>query len=229
MKNKDNDKVVRFSLPARLAHWLYVVPFIILLITGCALVFHSFQVLIGNDGLKLFMKIHHFWGMFITFVPLVLILVFGGKNFISWIKHITHFSKNDIKFVASFPKSFFSGKYRHDIPQGKYNGGEKINSLIQVFGFLMMVITGWIMLFPENFTADTLGTVRALHGFFALVLGGIMLGHAYLGIIHPDSRESIKGMTTGKVSRKFAKQHHGEWLEEIDNKDFDSNNKGGIA
>ncbi len=221
MKNdKDKDMIVRFSLASRLAHWLYVIPFVILLITGSALVFHSFSVLVGNEGLKAFGKIHIICGAFLTVVPVTILVLFSFNNFARWIKDISTFTNDDKRFVASFPKSLFNGRYRHDIPQGRFNGGEKINSWLQIVGFLTLVATGWIMFFADSFSHDTFLMAKAIHGGCALLLGAIVLGHAFLGLIHPDSRESMRGIIFGVVSRKYAKNHHPLWLKEVEHNEF---------
>lgn len=217
--NKKTETIERFSLGSRVGHWCYVLFFIILLITGAALVFRGFGSLLGISGLKTATQIHRTIALPFTFIPIIILLVFSGKNIKRWLAEIFRFRKDDILFVTSFPKEFFGLKTSYP-PQGRYNGGEKINSIIQLLGFFVMIITGWIMMFPASFSTGLVGWSRTIHGFCALALGAVMFGHAYLALLHPGSRESIKGMISGRVSMKFAKSHHPLWVEEVENRDL---------
>lgn len=210
----DNNTVERFTFGERLGHWIHVVSFITLLITGAGLVFYSFSNLLGIEGLKIFRNIHHLMAYPFTFLTIIILLVGAPQKTIQWIKECFSWNKDDVNFVKAFPKEFFNILVKLP-PQGKYNGGQKINSLITIFGSLLMIITGWIMIFANSFSSSTVSWALALHSGGALVLGAIMLGHAYLGLLHPGSRESIKGMLSGKVSRKFAEEHHNKWYRNI--------------
>jgi len=41
----------------------------------------------------------------------------------------------------------------------------------------------------------------------------IFFGHAYIGTIGTEG--ALEGMTTGRVSVEWAKQHHDQWYEEV--------------
>jgi cytochrome b subunit of formate dehydrogenase len=42
----------------------------------------------------------------------------------------------------------------------------------------------------------------------------VVLGHLYLALIYPATRESLRGITTGSVRRSWARQHHRKWVDE---------------
>lgn len=213
MNNKDK-RVLRFNLMERIGHWGHAVPFTVLLITGLTLVFGKYNSLLSGSTLKFLSATHHFMGYVFTFLALAVLIIGTPRTFLSWIKSCFTWNKDDIKFVISFPKEFFGFKVA--LPkQGKFNAGEKINSIITMVIFLLMVITGWMMLHPESFPKNTMLIVYSLHAAGAMFGGAVLLGHIYLSLIHPGSRESIKGMTIGTVSEKFAKEHHALWYEEL--------------
>ncbi len=64
-----------------------------------------------------------------------------------------------------------------------------------------MMISGWIMLVGAA-PSEVLGWARVIHSVTALVLGNY-LAHVFLALLHPGSKESIKGMLGGQVSRKW--------------------------
>ncbi|QGP90859.1 Formate dehydrogenase, cytochrome b556(fdo) subunit [Neomoorella glycerini] len=204
--------IARFTLAERLGHWSHAVSFVLLLFTGSGLAFYSFSRLLGPEGLRLFRTIHHIMAYPFTFLT-VLILIAGAPGpVIQWLKECLRWSREDFAFIQAFPREFFLLPVKLP-PQGKYNAGQKVNSLLCIAGSLLMIVTGWMMLLPDRFTLATLAWAHALHSGGALVLGGVILGHAYLGLLHPHSRESIKGMLTGKVSAGFAASHHAKWYQ----------------
>jgi formate dehydrogenase subunit gamma len=214
-KIQDNGgTIVRFSLASRIGHWLYAALFIVLFLTGLAIAVRSIGGLFGTDALKFLLKTHLLLGYFFA-VPVVILLLFSTKSFARWIRDIFTFTKNDASFITSFIKEFFGGKTEIP-PQGRYNGGEKINSIIQIAGFLVMLVTGILLHTSESHSAATLGWAKVIHSFCGLILGGVIIGHAYLGLFHRPTKASLKGMLTGKVDMKFAKSHHSLWVEEVE-------------
>ncbi len=213
-KDQDHAKVERFSFPSRLGHGIHALTFILLLITGCALVFRGFGILVGPGIMRVFSYMHHFLGVVFTFVPVIILVFFSWDNTKRWIYDITHWSSSDVKFVKAFPKVFLGLKV--DTPkQGRFNGGEKINSILQIAGCTVLIITGWVMLIGDASSA-AFAWARIIHSFAALGLGAVIMAHAFLALLHPGSRESIKGMIGGKVSKEWAEHHHGLWVEELE-------------
>ena len=41
----------------------------------------------------------------------------------------------------------------------------------------------------------------------------VFFGHAYIGTLGTEG--ALEGMTTGRVSVEWAKQHHDQWYEEV--------------
>ncbi|QGP94017.1 Formate dehydrogenase, cytochrome b556(fdo) subunit [Neomoorella glycerini] len=208
------ERVKRFNLAERLGHWTHAISCVVLLITGLALVFSRYGSFLGTDTLRAFRNIHHGMGFIFTFLSLVILLLGTHKTFLAWIKACFNWTRNDVAFLFAFPREFFGLKVK--LPrQGKFNGGEKVNSLLTMASFVVMVASGWIMLFSEGFSRKTLLLAYTLHSAGALIIGTVLLGHIYLALLHPNSRESIKGMLWGTVSQKFALEHHALWYEEI--------------
>ncbi|MDN5362077.1 MAG: formate dehydrogenase subunit gamma [Moorella sp. (in: firmicutes)] len=206
--------IERFTLGERLGHWSHALTFVLLLLTGSGLAFYSLAHLLGPDVLRIFRSIHRFVAYPFTFLTLLLLLLGAPRPADQWLQECFRWNAADIAFIQAFPREFFLLPVKLP-PQGKYNAGQKINSLLTIAGSLLMIITGWMMIFADKFTLATLAWVHALHSGGALVLGGVILGHAYLGLLHPHSRESIKGMLTGKVSADFAASHHARWYRNL--------------
>lgn len=215
MSKESKKTIMRFSFTSRLGHGVHVFSFVLLLITGCALVFRGYGALVGPGGLRLFSNIHFFMAIVFTFVPFIILVFFSWKDTKRWLYDITHWTSNDVKFLTTFPKTFFG--FEAETPkQGRFNGGEKVNSILQILGCTVLIITGWIMLLGDA-SSQVLAWVRIIHSFAALGLGSVIMAHAFLALLHPGSKESIKGMIGGHVSRDWAYHHHALWVEEVEN------------
>lgn len=211
MKNKN--RMLRFNVSERLAHWVHAISFTLLLITGSALIFSAFGRLLGTQGLRTAGAVHRVMAYPFSFLTAAILLLATPRSALQWLRSIVTWSKNDLQFLAAFPKEFFGLKPKLP-PQGKFNAGEKVNSLLTIIGSLLMMITGWIMVYRDQFSAATLGLVYPLHDLGALIMGAVIIGHAYLGLLHPGSREALNGMISGIVSERFAREHHALWYEE---------------
>lgn len=218
----DNERVLRFSKVERLAHWVNAGAFFILLLTGLIVFspFFSFlaPVFGGVQGARI---VHRVVAVIFAFGSLSL-LVFGDWNaFRIWIKEITTWGKDDIKFLQEFPKEFF-GKEPQLPEQGRFNSGEKVNSLLVLSGSTLLVLTGFGMWFADSMPLWLVRLCYPLHDLAAFLMFSAVLGHMYLGLLHPSSKEAINGMISGTVTRKFAQEHHGRWYRETMQKERSS-------
>ncbi|MBE3572420.1 MAG: cytochrome b/b6 domain-containing protein [Moorella humiferrea] len=208
------EKVERFNLFERLGHWSHGITFVVLLLTGLALVFRGYAGLLGPGGLRLFRGIHHAMAYPFTFLTVIILLLGTPRTFLQWLRECFTWGRDDFRFIFAFPREFFGLKA--ELPeQGKFNAGEKLNSLLTIFGSILMAATGWILLLRDSFSPAVVSWALPLHSAGALLMGGVLLGHVYLALGHPNSRESINGMLSGKVSAKFAREHHGRWYREL--------------
>lgn len=216
----DKGRVLRFSRPERWAHWVNAIAFFLLLLTGLVVFSPSFSFLAplfgGVQGARL---IHRTMALVFAFGSLA-ILVFGDwQAFRVWIREITTWEKSDLQFLSGFPKEFFGG--HPQLPeQGRFNAGEKINSLLTLGGGTILTITGFSMWYAESLPLWFVRWCYPLHDLAALMMTSAIIGHMYLGLLHPGSKEAINGMLNGTVTRKFAQEHHGKWYREITQKEY---------
>ncbi len=215
MTTNDNDKVYRFSKPERIAHWLNAACFFLLFLT-CLVVFSPacapLAILFG--GIQGARVLHRITAIVFTFGA-ISVLVFGDwKAFKVWIKDILTWGPNDFKFLLGFGKEFFGG--HPELPeQGRFNAGEKINSLLTIGGSCVLIITGFGMWYASSLPIDLVRWFYPLHTLFAFLMTAVVIGHSYLGLLHPGSKEAMNGMIGGYVTKKFAQGHHGKWYREV--------------
>lgn len=203
-------KVLRFGVASRLAHWSHALTFCVLFITGLGLVFRG---VVGVATLRTFGDIHLLMAWPFTFLAAVILVLGARKAAAAWLSSAVRFDADDRKFLKLFPQEFF-GRHVQMPAQGKFNGGEKINSLLQVTGWLIMVVTGWLMVYKAELP-EVFRWALPIHSFTALVLGSVALGHIYMAVGLPGSRQALSGMFSGMVPRSWARGHHKKWADEL--------------
>lgn len=214
-KTVNSNKVLRFTLGERVSHWVHAISFFLLLFTGLGILSLAFRPALGIIGGVDVARLLH------RVVAVIFVVVVGAMFFIGnpkyhwdWLKSIFHFSKADLQHIAAFPKEFFGG--HGDYPaQDKYNGGEKINSLLTVFGTIFITLSGIVMWFAPSFPPALVRWAYPIHDLAMFIMAAAVIGHFYLGVLHPESRAALPGMLNGYVSAKFAKAHHAAWYERV--------------
>lgn len=200
--------VPRWSLFERTLHWFTATLFIILAITGLSLLFGRAVLIpvLGSAGFGVWatvaMNAHNFLGpIFMVGVVLEVVL---------WIRHNIP-NATDIKWFAKGGGMFGKGH----ASAGRMNGGEKLWFwIIAVIGLLVVCVTGVVLDFPNlGFSREDMQLANILHAIGAIIWITVALGHIYIGTLGTEG--SLEGMTTGRVSVEWAKQHHDLWYEEV--------------
>lgn len=209
------DKVLRFTSGERVSHWVHALSFFLLLFTGLGILVIGLRpamTLFG--GIQIARLLHRIMAVVFAVVVSAMFLIGNPKYHWEWIKSIFHFTKADWQHVSAFPKEFFGGHGEYPA-QDKFNGGEKINSLITVFGSIFITLSGLVMWFAPSFPPALVRWAYPVHDLSMFMMTAAVIGHMYLGLLHPDSRAALPGMLNGYVSTKFAKAHHAAWYERV--------------
>lgn len=211
--------VLRFTKEERLSHWVHAIAFFVLLFTGLGVLSTFFQPMMTIfGGIQVARVIHR--GAAVVFVVVVGIMFFIGnpRYHWEWLKSAFNFTKADWQHVSAFPKEFFGGHGSYPA-QDKYNGGEKINSLITIFGSVFITLSGIVMWWAPSFPPGLVRWAYPVHDLSMFLMTAAALGHMYLGLLHPDSRAALPGMLNGYVSSKFARAHHAKWYDSLKNEE----------
>lgn len=210
------DKVLRFSTGERLSHWVHAISFFVLLFTGLGVLSTFFQPAMSIfGGINVAMVIHRVSAVIFIVVVGLMFFVGNPRYHWRWLKFVFNFTKSDWKHVSAFPKEFFGGHGNYPAPD-KFNGGEKINSLITILGTVFITLSGIVMWFASSFPPALVRWAYPVHDLSMILMTAAVIGHMYLGLLHPDSRAAMSGMINGYVSTKFARAHHGDWLERLE-------------
>lgn len=210
---KADVQIRRFSKAFVWAHAVNAISFFALYITALPMYTDFFNwlypVLGGPANARLLHRI--FAVLFCT--PTFIYLIFDRKGFFRWMKELVTWKKRDLQFFTEFVKELFGFKFKH-IRQTFFNAGEKINSLIQIFCAILVIVSGFTMWFPEYFPRAVVQWGYFLHNVgFGLGIA-VIVGHVYLSVVHKHSRPGYSGVITGKVPAWWAKSHYADWYDE---------------
>jgi formate dehydrogenase subunit gamma len=196
--------VNRFNTVERVLHWIVAVSFFVLLLSGLGLFsrsfFSYFALFGGPEHGILFHK-----GAGIVF------LVSSVLLFIPFSRQMLHFDEDDRKWLAACG-GYLSRKGK-EIPQGKFNAGQKIFGIFAFVATLVMGATGLVIWNAATLERTVTRFSFMFHGlFFVLFMMGVIV-HIYLGSI--GNPGTMEGMLWGQVRRIWARKHHLKWYRDV--------------
>jgi formate dehydrogenase subunit gamma len=172
-----------------------------MLVTGLVLYLPALSELIARRNLV--KNIHLFtaagWA-----VALIAVVVLGDRKRLAddW-REIERIDRDDRRWLAG-----------RKARQGRFNAGQKVNTLLTAACALLFAISGFFLWLGERdhtFLLDGAGTV---HEVLTFVSVAVVVGHLYLALVHPTTRHALRGITVGDVDVAWAERHHAKWVEE---------------
>jgi len=207
-----SQEVEKYSKPTRILHWVHLVSFCILFLTGLVLFIPQLGLLAQDSVTRV---IHRIFAAIFIIAPLIYIPMNweatkrGIKEAFSW-------GASDIGWLKAAPRYYFSGDERNMPPQGSMNTGQRLWWLIVLVSSVIFIITGLIMWFAKTSApAAVLQWMVFIHDIAFILAGTMLLLHIYLGLFHPLMNEAWKAIHKGTISAEYAKKHHAKWYEEI--------------
>lgn len=207
LETRTGKTITRWSMLDRVLHWYVAILFIILAITGLALLYgREFLIpMLGKEGFAAFAAlakpVHDYLALFFTAGIVIMLLKWIGDNIPN---------AADMRWIKS-AGGYFGGKHE---PAGFVNGGEKVWYWILFFGSAAMIGSGIFLLFPNlDWTREAMQNANIIHGISSLLVIAGSIGHIYLGTVGNEG--TLEGMVTGEVDEQWAKQHHALWYEEV--------------
>lgn len=216
-------KIRKFSRPQIWFHWIYGISWILLVLTGIIFLFRAdpkaaasgFGAMLHGDVGAWARFVHRVAAIGLMVSPLV--WLFGDvKSLMGDLKELLTMGKDDWKYLAIAPLHYTVGKPALP-PQGKYNGGHKMNFWIVVLTFVGFVVSGLYMwFFREGVQAgkETFRLMLLIHSISFWI--GLAMGvvHIYLTMIHPFTSQAFESMVGGYVKLGYAKAEHKLWVDE---------------
>jgi formate dehydrogenase subunit gamma len=189
----------RFSRTERTLHWANAVFFLFLLATGLTLYLPSLAIAVGRRQV---VQSVHFWSGVAWIAVLAAIVVLGDRRgVLATARELDEFDRDDLRWLAG----------RRPAPQGRFNAGQKLNSLLTASFAVLFLVSGLLLWFGERNTRYRFASTVVLHDGLTYASVALLIGHLYLAVIHPTTRHSLRGITLGTVREDWAELHHPKW------------------
>jgi len=206
----NNTWILKHPWSVRSFHYLLVLSFIPLAITGVVLFFKPF----GGPTMNRYMQIHVVTGVILT-LDAVAYFIIGFTRVIAFVKRSFSFSVNDIRWfsiLGGYPQKFLLRKKVAVPPMGKYNSGQKLFGICVLIGGTILIATGWgLWGFPHILPHGMAALFGTLHLVFGWILILFLLVHIFLGIYMFDDFKAM--FLHGKIPYEEAKEIAPIWVE----------------
>ena len=205
---RPGDPVVvnRYTVGARINHWITAVSLVLLAISGLAM-FHPrlfFLTALFGGGQNT-RAIHPWIGVVLFFGFFGLFLRFWRANL--W-EHTDNVWLARLRDVL--------GGHEEKLPEvGKYNAGQKVVFWSMSVLIVVLITSGVVIWDQYFFEYTTLGQKQIavlVHSITAIVAICVWIVHVYAAIW---VRGTISAMTRGQVTGGWAWRHHRRWLREL--------------
>ncbi len=209
----------RFPLARRIEHWVMMLSFVTLGLTGLPQKFSSAGLSIAFvgilGGIENLRKIHHFAAIVMMLGTAWHILVFGYLAYVRRTRFTMLPSLQDVK-DAWQAFLYNIGRAKTSPQMGRYTFEEKMEYWAFVWGAIIMGLTGFMMWNPISITrllpGEVIPAAKAAHGGEALLaVLAIIIWHIY-GV---HIKRFNKSMFTGKMSEAEMLHEHPLELADI--------------
>ena len=200
--------VHRFNAVQRVLHWTAAGSFFVLLLSGLGLFAHAFFNYFDFFGGPVRGILFHKWAGIIFLSSSVLLFLGNARE-------VCRFDKDDRRWFAALG-GYFSRK-KPELPQGKYNAGQKLFGIFSILATLVMGATGLMIWNPIAYDRSLTQFSFMLHGLFFILFMMAAIVHIYLGSI--GNPGTLEGMLWGRVKTIWAKKHAIKWYKEVTGKD----------
>jgi formate dehydrogenase subunit gamma len=199
-----HNSIDRFNTSSRIIHWIVAASFFLLVFSGIGLFAHAFFSLFDLFGGPEQGIVFHKWSGVVFFVCAVIL-------FLSHAGETCSFDGDDSAWISKL--GGYLSRNSEEIPQGKFNAGQKLFGIFTIIATLVMGVTGWILWDPTAYSRELTQLSLMLHSlFFVLFMIGMVV-HIYLATLgNPGTAE---GMLWGQVSKQWAKKHAIKWYQKM--------------
>jgi formate dehydrogenase subunit gamma len=195
-------KIVRYTLQERVMHWLAGFTYLYLLISGLA--FYAPQLywlatLLGGGPTARFW--HPWTGLAFTLVMLWM--------HAAWRRDM-RITEVDRQWSRQLRK-YIENKDEEVPPADRFNAGQKQFYWIMLGGAVFLLLSGFVMWFPEYSPRSLRPVAVLIHEVAALITIGAFIIHVYMGLFMVPG--GFQAIVRGFVSPLWARTHHRLWYE----------------
>ena len=204
----DPVQVDRYTVGARINHWITAASLVLLALSGLALFHPSLFFLTGLFGGGQWTRWIHPW------IGVVLFFGFFGLFLRFW--KLNLWKGEDGTWMARL-RDVLAG-HEENLPEvGKYNAGQKMVFWSMSLLIIVLITSGlviWEQYFSQYTSVDQKRIAVLVHAIAAITIICVWIVHVYAAIW---VRGTISAMTRGTVTGGWGWRHHRKWLrKEVD-------------
>jgi formate dehydrogenase subunit gamma len=200
----EGEDLARFTPAERALHWTVAALVLTCALTGLTLYVGSLSALVGRR--TLLKTIHVYAGLAL---PVPFVVAYAGR----WrdavrrdVRRLARWARSDRRWLRTL------GREAGD-QVGKFNAGQKANAAFVAGMIPVMLGTGAIMRWFEPFPLPWRTGATFVHDWAAIATWLVVAGHILTALSQP---QALRGMTVGRVSRRWAADHHPRWAGRAD-------------
>lgn len=199
-------QVDRYTVGARINHWVTAISLILLAISGLALFHPSLYFLTGLFGGGQMTRTIHPW------IGVVLFFSFAGMFLRFWKANL--WKSEDGTWMRRI-RDVIAG-HEEKLPElGKYNAGQKMVFWGMSLLIMVLITSGvviWQAYFATYTTIEQQRIALLVHALAAVAIICVWIVHVYAAIW---VKGTISAMTRGQVTGGWAWRHHRKWFREL--------------
>lgn len=203
--------VHRFDGRDRMVHWLFAICFILLLLSGLGLWLPpgSNPVLDHRDLVRT-VHLDAALGLLATVIP----ALSKGSPLSNLWQQVQWFDRDDWAWLCRIvvPKPL---RRRPLPPQGRFNAGQKLNTVATAAATVGFVVTGALMWQGEHLPTSLSEAADTWHIWLMVLVIPLIAGHIVLSTLLPSTRPALRGILFGSVRADFAARRHARWAATV--------------
>ena len=194
--------IPRFGTATRALHWATAAAVLTCALTGLILYVGALSALVGRRNLV--KDVHVIAGLC---MPVPLVLAYAGR----WRTEVRREFRRLGRWTRADRRWLWSRGRDATDQVGKFNAGQKLNAAFVAGMIPIMLATGSIMRWFEPFPVRYRTGATFVHDWTAIATWVIVTGHILFAL---NDRMSLRGMLTGRVTRRWAEDRHPRWAAE---------------
>ena len=212
-------RILRYKLTERITHWVAVLSYVYLLLSGLAFwTPWMWWLALFLGGGPVARAVHPWIGLIFTAAVLYMFKMWSRDMYITnqdreWRKLIGNYVRNEEEELDPYKAVRTFQKWA---PVDRFNYGQKYLFWVMFWGGIVLFLTGMVLWWSE-YIPWSLRFLRLisviLHPIaFLVTLGGFII-HVYMGTA--VVRGGFTSVIRGEVSEGWARFHHRLWLDKI--------------
>lgn len=201
-------QILRYRTRQRIVHAIMASSFLILLITGLALVWSPLAFIAAGGWSR---YLHRIAAVGFISVPFLYILLdrAGAREVLVESFQYDH---DDVVWFKKMYR-YVLGRTSDMPPQGRLNAGQKLHHSAVIVFSAVIVMTGIVLWgFKSSLSPTMLAWTAMIHDLSMLALTLLLVGHVFFTYVY----KAWSSMATGYVPEDEMKLEHGKWVEELE-------------